>query len=163
MRDQHSILLLQELHPKVSPDFQNAIEEVENVFNLTVRIIEAYRPWEKQAAYYAIGRTVKGENASPDHPMGDIITNAPPGSGYHLYRIAADIGVLKSDGEIDYNYDYSKWANIFAQYNISWGGNFPRKFKDYDHWENRLGHTWHDLLPLYQANKFIQGTQFLDI
>jgi peptidoglycan L-alanyl-D-glutamate endopeptidase CwlK len=163
MRDAHSEALLLELHPKVRPDFKSFLEEVEQEYGVTVRIIQAARTWKQMHDNYAIGRTVKGENVSIDHPMGDIVTNAPPGASYHFYRLAVDAAPLKANGEVDYNYDQSKWANLAAQYNITWGGNFPGNFKDPDHWENKLGYNWRDLLAMYNAGKFIPGTQFLDI
>ncbi len=162
MRDAQSVDKIQELHPKVRRSFQDCIEEIENTFDVTVRIIEAFRSWEKQAGYYAIGRTVKGENANAQHPMGDVITNAPPGSGYHLYRMAIDSAPLSPHGSVDYNYDQTKWQSIASKYGLEWGGGW-RTFKDRDHYQKTLGHTWHDLLPLYEAKRFIPNTPFLDI
>lgn len=163
MRDQQSIQKLQELHPKVRPDFQSFIEECENTFDLTIRIVSAFRSLAEQEKIYAIGRTVKGDNPTPQMPMGEIVTKAPPGSSYHLYGLAADIAPMGSNGQPNYNYDQSKWANIAQQYNISWGGNWTGGFKDYDHWENKMGHNWRDLLDLYRQGKFIPGTHFVDI
>lgn len=152
MRDQQSILLLQQLHPKVRNDFQAFIEESENTFDLTIRIISAGRSMEEQEKLYAQGRTAPGP----------IVTKAPPGSSYHLYGLAMDAAPVSVNGEINYNYDQSKWANIAAQFNISWGGNWTG-FKDMDHWENKLGHNWRDLLDLYNKKDFIPGTSFLNI
>ena len=163
MKDKQSIPLIQQLHPKVRQDFQNGIEDCEKDFGIIFRIVQAARTWQQMVDNYAIGRTVKGEGAGPGHPMGDIITNAPAGASYHFYGLAVDGGPLKANGEVDYDYDQSKFANIFAQYNITWGGNFPGNFKDMDHWENKLGHNWRDLLAKYQAKDFIPGTEYVNI
>jgi hypothetical protein len=162
MRDAHSIPLIQQLHPKVRADFQSFIEECELVFDLTIRIVQGFRSFAEEDALYAKGRTVKGDNATPDHPMGDVVTNSKGGQSYHNYGLAIDIVPIDGNKE-DWKFNYAKIVNLGAQWNITWGGNFPGSFKDYDHFENKLGHTWHDLLPLYQAGRFLPGTQFLDI
>lgn len=153
MRDAHSIPLLLQLHPRVRNDFRFFIEECEEQFDITIRIISAGRSMEEQEKLYAQGRTKPGP----------IVTKAPPGSSYHLYGLAIDAAPLSINGGINYSYDQSKWANIASQFNISWGGNWTGNFKDLDHWENKLGHNWRDLLDLYNAQKFIPGTQFIDL
>lgn len=151
MRDQHSIALIQQLHPKVRDNFQKFIEECENTFNITIRIISALRTMEEQQKIYNQGRTTPGP----------IVTKAIPGSSYHNWGMAADIAPLK-DGQIDYNYNQSRWLPIAFKYGITWGGSWTG-FKDPDHWECKLGHNWRDLLDLYHQNKFISGTEYVDI
>lgn len=163
MRDQHSIPLIAQLHPKVRKNFQDFVEECESVFDITIRIISAYRSLEEQEKIYAIGRTVKGENATKALPMGQIVTKAPPGSSYHNWGLAGDIAPLSASGNVNYSYDQSKWANIAQKYNISWGGNWTGSFKDLDHWENKMGHNWRDLLDMYHKGEFIPGTHFVNI
>lgn len=162
MRDQQSIPLLQQFHPKVRPDFQAFIEECETCFDITLRLMSVYRDMAQQAKIYEVGRTVKGENATPEKPMGDIISDAPPGSSWHNWHLACDLGIVLANGSVSYNFDYSKFANIGQQWNIGWGGNFPGKFKDPDHFEEQCGQTLHGLLELYNERKFIAGTQFVD-
>lgn len=152
MKDPQSVTLIQTLHPKIRQDFQDFIEEIESNFNVTVRVVSALRTMEEQEKIYAQGRT------SP----GPIVTKAPPGSSYHNWGLAVDIVPLSSSGGLNYNYDQSKWTNIAAQYDITWGGNWSG-FKDMDHWENKMGHNWRDLLDLYHQKKFIPGTQYVDI
>ena len=151
MRDQQSAALIQQLHPKVRADFQAFIEECEQQFDLTIRIVSAYRSMEEQEKIYAQGRTAPGE----------VVTKAIPGSSYHQYGLAADIVPLSVSGEPNYNYDQSKWLNIASQWNIAWGGSWSG-FKDRDHWEEKCGHNWRDLLDLYNQKKFIPGTNYVD-
>jgi hypothetical protein len=53
-------------------------------------------------------------------------------------------------------------VRIMEQAGMEWGGDFP-DLKDNPHFENRYGHNWMDLLALYKAGKFIEGTQYVDI
>jgi len=152
MRDAQSIPLIHTLHPKVKGDFQAFIEEIEQQFDLTIRVISAYRSMEEQEAIYAQGRTKPGE----------IVSNAPPGSSYHNWGMAVDIAPLGVSGEINYNYDQSKWQNIASQWNITWGGAWKGSFQDKDHWEEKLA-NWRDLLTLYHQSKFIDGTRYVAI
>lgn len=151
MRDPQSIPLIAQLHPKVRADFQAFIEECEQQFDLTIRIVSAYRSMEEQEKIYAQGRTAPGE----------VVTKAIPGSSYHQYGLAADIVPLSVSGGLNYNYDQSKWLNIASQWNITWGGSWTG-FKDLDHWEEKCGHNWRDLLDLYSQKRFIPGTNFID-
>lgn len=154
MRDQQSIPLIAQLHPEVRKYFQDFIEECESIFNVTIRIVQGLRTFAEQDALYAIGRTKPGT----------IVTRSPAGSSYHNYGLAVDIAPLSADGKnIDWNYDFSRWANIASQWSITWGGNFPGKFKDPDHFEEKCGHNWRELLDLYNSKKFIADTQFVDI
>lgn len=152
MKDQHSISLIAQLHPKVRKDFQDFIEECESVFNVTIRVVSAIRTMEEQEKIYAQGRIAPGP----------IVTKAPPGSSYHNWGLAVDIAPLLPSGEVDYKYDQGRWVNIASQFNITWGGSWTG-FKDLDHWENKLGHNWRDLLDMYNQKKFIPGTEYVDI
>lgn len=162
MRDTHSLPLIAQLHPKVRQDFQDFIEECESCFDITLRIVQGFRSFAEEDALYAKGRTVKGDNAGPGHPMGDVVTNSRGGQSYHNYGLAVDIVVIEGNKE-NWKAGYMRYANIGAQWNITWGGNFNGSFKDYDHFESKCGHTWHDLLPKYQAKDFISGTEYVNL
>lgn len=151
MRDQHSLALLETLHPKVRSIFQAFIEECENTFDLTIRIISGYRSMEEQQKIYNQGRTTPGP----------IVTKAVPGSSYHNWGLAADIAPLSVSGNVNYNYDQSKWMAIGNKHGLTWGGGWTG-FKDPDHWECKMGHNWRDLLDLYHQKKFIAGTEYVD-
>lgn len=162
MRDANSISIVAKLHPKIRKDVQEFIEECEEVFNITIRIVQGLRTFAEQDALYNLGRTVKGANADIKHPMGDIVTNSPGGASYHNYGLAIDIVPLNGK-KMDWNFNFMRLVNIGSQWNITWGGNFPGSFKDYDHFENKCGLNWRDLLKKYQAKDFIAGTEFVNI
>jgi peptidoglycan L-alanyl-D-glutamate endopeptidase CwlK len=153
MRDQHSIPILAKLHPKVRQDFQDFIEQCENTYDVTIRIVQGLRTFEEQQAIYDQGRTKPGA----------IVTKAPPGSSYHNYGMAVDVVPLTADKKgLDWNYDFSKWAILGTKWGISWGGNWTG-FKDLDHFEEKCGHNWRDLLDMYNRKDFIPGTQYVNI
>lgn len=153
MRDQASISVLEKLHPKVRQDFKDFIEECESVFDVTIRIVQGLRTFAEQQTIYDQGRTKPGS----------IVTKAPPGSSYHNYGLAVDVVPLILGGKaLDWSYDFSKWANIAAQWNIEWGGNWTG-FKDMDHFELKCGHNWRDLLDMYNRGDFIPGTEYINI
>lgn len=53
--------------------------------------ISGYRPIAEQADLYALGRTKRNPvGITPNKPMGNIVSNAKPGSSYHNYAIASD-------------------------------------------------------------------------
>ncbi len=65
------------------------------------RVIQGLRSWATQAGLFAKGRTVPGEPCQHNgvlvplgscqaHPLGVIVTKAPPGYGYHEYGLAVD-------------------------------------------------------------------------
>lgn len=162
MRDIHAPAAIALLHPKVRQDFQDFIEECEQVFDITIRIVQGLRTFAEEDALYAKGRTVKGDNAGPDHPMGDVVTNSRGGQSYHNYGLAVDIVPIVGN-KMDWKFNFGRVVNIASQWNITWGGNFPGSFKDYDHFEAKCGHTWHDLLAMKQTGKVIHGTEYVDI
>jgi peptidoglycan L-alanyl-D-glutamate endopeptidase CwlK len=57
---------------------------------IEVLITSTLRDGASQAALYAIGRTVKGADASARRPMGRTVTNARPGRSYHNWGCAFD-------------------------------------------------------------------------
>jgi len=114
MRDEASIPILNMLHPKFINDLREFIEECEQQFNITIRIVQGLRSFAQQDALYAIGRTVKGNNASPSHPMGDVVTNAPGGESNHNYGLAADLADLEGK-KFNWNFDYGRLFNIAQQ------------------------------------------------
>lgn len=152
MRDAHSIPLIAGLHPKVRQDFQSFIEDCEQDFDITLRIVQGFRSFAQEDALYAQGRTTPGP----------VVTDSKGGMSYHNYGLAIDIVPIVGNKE-DWNANEMRFANIGAQYNITWGGNWNGNLKDYDHFENKCGLNWRDLLNKYNNKEFIEGTNFVVI
>lgn len=152
MKDQVSITRVSTLHPKVRGDFKNFITDAENALGITIRVTQGLRTFEEQQKLYDQGRTEPGK----------IVTKAKPGSSYHQYGLAVDL-VEVIDNGVDWEYDMSKLVPFAEKYGIQWGGNFPGTFKDHPHFEKHFGINWRQLLLLYEAKKFIPGTEYVTI
>lgn len=147
MRDQHSLAAIALLHPKVRVMFQSFIEAAEAGLGIKIRIVQGLRTFQEQQAIYNQGRTTPGE----------IVTHAQAGESYHNYGLAIDLVPFKTGTtELNWNYAFEKIVPFAAKYGITWGGTFPSP--DRDHFENKLGHNWRDLLALYNAGNFIVET-----
>ncbi len=73
----------------------------------------------------------------PKKPLGPTVTNAKAGESLHNYGVAIDVqkppygaGTKKIDKSV---------ADVAKTLGFEWGGDWPR-FKDYPHFENRLGY-----------------------
>lgn len=58
---------------------------------LPLRVWETVRDHRRQAAYYALGRTARNDDATPSRPMGSIVTQAKPGESAHEWGFALDL------------------------------------------------------------------------
>jgi len=154
MRDLNNIPRINLLHPKVANLFRQFIDAAEEKLGITIYVVSTLRTFEEQQLEYNKGRTTPGA----------IVTWSPPGSSYHNYGLAADICPFKKDAHgLDWGYDFSKLAPIAAEFGITWGGNFPVDKKDPDHFENKMGYNWRDLLHKYNAHDFIAGTTYVNL
>lgn len=152
MKDQFSITAVALLHPKVRGMFTGFITDAETALGITLRVVQGLRTFPEQQAIYEQGRTKPGQ----------IVTKAQAGESYHNYGMAVDIVPLSADGKsLDWNYKFSELESFALPYGITWGGHFSSP--DPDHFENKLGHNWRDLLALYKAGKFIEETTYVNI
>lgn len=163
--DVRSQAIIEGLHPKFKPSVQLAWEQAQAAMppNVQIILICGYRSFDESNALYAIGRTIKGENATLEHPMGDVVTNASAGSSYHNYSLAVDFAMITNGvNEYAVGPNWMKVVEIMKTAGMTWGGDFPN-LKDNPHFENRYGYNWRDLLALHNEGKFISGTSFVDI
>lgn len=163
--DTRSQAIIDGLHPKFKPSVQVAWEEAQAAMPSSVQVILICggRAFEESNALYAKGRTVKGDNASPSHPMGDVVTNAAAGASFHNYFLAVDFAMI-TNGKDDYvvGPHWMTVVEIMKKYGMQWGGDW-KSIKDYPHFENGYGFTWRQLLAKYTAKDFIPGTTFVNI
>ena len=154
--DQRSLAALSTLHPKFKPSAVQAWGEAQAAMppNVQIIVVQGLRTFAESDALYAQGRTTPGE----------IVTKAAAGQSYHNYGLAFDFCMItngKDDDVVGPN--WLTVVHIMEQNGMFWGGNFPEGFHDNPHFENRYGHNWRDLLALYNAKRFIPGTQYVDI
>ncbi len=94
---------------------------------VVLRVTQALRTWQEQAALYAQGRS----------GTGSIVTNAEPGHSYHQYGLAVDVVPLGLDGQPDWNKSHPAWQRIIAvgkTLGLTEGAEF-RSFPDYPHFQ----------------------------
>ena len=107
---------------------------------VSVEVISGLRSWQAQAALYAQGRTKPGP----------IVTNARPGSSWHNYGLAIDLGLFKAGKYLDESSPsqadklYAEIGKIAAKHAIEWGGSWV-KFKDTPHFQVTFGKTLAEL------------------
>jgi peptidoglycan L-alanyl-D-glutamate endopeptidase CwlK len=180
MRDKISIPIVAALHPKISDEVKERIEFVENKLGpfIAVRITQGNRSFAESDAMYKIGRTIRGANVRPGHPMGNIITNASAGESFHNYDLAIDYCILYDkdkngtfesiswdllkDMDRDGEADWKEVVDAFEAAGYEWGGDW-KSIKDSPHLQKGFGFTWKQLLVKYNAGDFIPGTKYLNL
>ena len=75
---------------KLEP-FVIAAQELVAKDGVTIEVISGLRSWAQQAALFAQGRTKPGR----------IVTKARPGSSWHNYGLAIDLGLFKNGVYLD--------------------------------------------------------------
>lgn len=140
------------LHPKVIDLFTGFINDAETETGLTFLCVQGLRTFAQQQALYNQGRTTAG----------NIVTKAKAGQSYHNYGLAIDIVPYNYDGvTLNWEYNFSHLMPMATKYDITWGGFFPSP--DRDHFENKFGYDWQQLLAKYNAGDFIEGTTFVNL
>lgn len=141
---------IQTLHPKIRQEVAQLVEVANSKLKAhsQMRIVQAYRSFEEQDALYAQGRTKPGP----------VVTNAKAGQTYHNYGLAFDFCLIidgknaswdiHMDWDKDKVEDWTEVVDVFKAAGYEWGG-YWKTFKDNPHLQKLFGHTWHDLLPLY--------------
>lgn len=158
MRTKRTIENLGSLNKKAAAKFEPFIIQVEAFLSpkgVTVEVISGLRSWAAQAALYAQGRTKPGR----------IVTKARPGSSWHNYGLAIDLGLFKSGVYLDEKKPseadklYAEIGKIAAAHGIEWAGNW-KTFTESPHFQITFGKTLAELrekMPAvgYDVNKLI--------
>jgi peptidoglycan L-alanyl-D-glutamate endopeptidase CwlK len=120
---------------KLEP-FVAAAEKAMEVKGVTVEVISGLRSWAAQAALYAQGRTKPGR----------IVTKARPGSSWHNYGLAIDLGLFKNGVYLDEKQPgladklYAEIGIIAGRMGIEWAGNW-KSFPETPHFQVTFGKT----------------------
>ncbi len=103
---------------------------------ITIEVISGLRSWQQQAALYAQGRTKPGA----------IVTKARPGSSWHNYGLAIDLGLFANGKYLDSadpkraDRIYKELGTLAATMGIEWVGTW-KTFTESPHFQNRFGMT----------------------
>lgn len=162
--EQHSLVQLQLLHPKIREVATLAYNEAVKATPAGVHpyIDQTYRTFSQSEVLYNQGRTTPGE----------IVTWALPGHSWHNWGLALDFhlqvngkDVWPDDPRNDVNWMIV--VNIFKSHGFNWGGDFPpvkgKAETDYPHLELKCGQTISGLLAKYAEKDFIAGTNYVNI
>jgi peptidoglycan L-alanyl-D-glutamate endopeptidase CwlK len=118
---------------KLEP-FLQAAEKAMQDEGASIEVISGLRSWSAQAALYAQGRTKPGK----------IVTKARPGSSWHNYGLAIDLGLFKNGKYLDSANPayadklYAIIGKIAAKHGIEWAGNW-KSFTETPHFQIRFG------------------------
>lgn len=105
-------------------------------YGITIEVISGLRSWKQQAALYAQGRTKPGR----------IVTKARPGSSWHNYGLAVDLGLFAGGKYLDSSNPkradkiYKDLGTLAATRGIEWAGTWTT-FTETPHFQNRYGMT----------------------
>lgn len=120
--------------------FLIAAEPICEHHGITIEVISGLRSWAQQAALYAQGRTKPGP----------IVTKARPGSSWHNYGLAIDLGLFAGGKYLDSadpkraDRIYRELGALAATRGIEWAGTW-KSFPEGPHFQNRFGMTLSEL------------------
>jgi peptidoglycan L-alanyl-D-glutamate endopeptidase CwlK len=137
MRTKRTIENLGSLNKKAFAKLEPFIVQVELFLapkGVTVEVISGLRSWSAQAALYASGRT----------KAGPIVTKAKPGSSWHNYGLAIDLGLFKGGVYLDEKKPaeadklYAEIGKLAAAKGIEWAGTW-KSFTESPHFQVTFG------------------------
>lgn len=114
-----------------------------------VEVISGLRSWHTQAALYAQGRTKPGK----------IVTKARPGSSWHNYGLAFDLGLFQGGIYLDEGFPaqadkhYAELGKLAPKYGLEWAGNW-KSFPETPHFQKTYGHSLAELQAQMKANGY---------
>lgn len=115
-------------------DFLATAQPILAKYGATAEVISGLRSYAQQAALYAQGRTKPGK----------ILTKAPPGSSWHNYGLAVDLGLFKAGKYLDEanprlsDRIYAELAALAKSMGIEWAGEW-KSFPETPHFQYRPG------------------------
>lgn len=129
----------------IHPDLVNFMKELIKISPYDFRITDGVRTAEEQNYLYKQGRTIPGIKVTKVDGYKEKSNHQPKIDGFGY---AVDIGVLVEENDkIVYKgewkdfhyyqdiYNIAKKNGLLEKYNIEWGGNCWKTFKDAPHWQ----------------------------
>lgn len=150
MRTKRTIENLGSLNKKALAKLDPFLSEAELAMEkegVAIEVISGLRSWSAQAKLYAQGRTQPGP----------IVTKARPGSSWHNYGLAIDLGLFKGGKYLDSSNPayadklYAIIGKIAAKHGIEWAGNWT-SFQETPHFQITFGLTLRTARAKMEAN-----------
>ncbi len=129
--------------------FLSQVTELMAREGVVVEVLSGLRTWQQQTDLYAQGRTKPGK----------IVTNARPGSSWHNYGLAVDLGLFRDGVYLDEKRPGEAWklyeriALIARNYGLECGIDWTT-IKDTPHFE------YHPRLTLAEAAKRLKAANY---
>jgi peptidoglycan L-alanyl-D-glutamate endopeptidase CwlK len=139
MRTKRTIENLGSLNRKALAKIEPFLAEAEAAMSargVSIEVISGLRSWAAQAALYAQGRTKSGR----------IVTKARPGSSWHNFGLAIDLGLFRNGvyldekRPVDADRFYAEIGRIAAKHGVEWAGNW-KSFTETPHFQVTFGLT----------------------
>ena len=152
MNTKRTIENLGGLHPLFRPkaeDFLAAAQQLLRDAGVSVEILSGLRSWRQQAALYASGRTKPGR----------IVTRAKPGTSWHNFGLAIDLGLFRDGRYLDEREPaaadklYASLAPVAGHFGLEWAGNW-KTFSESPHYQWTNGNTLPGLRLQMEANGY---------
>ena len=152
MRTKRTIENLGSLNKKALAKLEPFIVQVELMLapkGVTVEVISGLRSWSAQSALYAQGRTKPGK----------IVTKARPGSSWHNYGLAIDLGLFRNGVYLDERKPaeadklYAEIGKLAASHGIEWAGTW-KTFAETPHFQVTFGLTLADVRSRMEAKGY---------
>lgn len=127
------------LNKKFRSKFENFLflaQPIAQKHGITIEVISGLRSWKQQAALYALGRTKPGR----------IVTKARPGSSWHNYGLAADLGLFANGKYLDEAVParadriYKELGALAVSLGLEWAGNW-KTFQESPHFQWTAGQS----------------------
>ena len=139
---------INKLHPQFQDKVRRFIQKVYEQHQIKLRIVQGYRTYREQDELYAKGRTMPGS----------IVTKAKGGQSNHNFGLAIDVFPIWQDGRLHMKKEddaenirlLKLIAHVGIEEGLAWGGNW-RKFKDYPHFELKVGKNMAQLRAAVKA------------
>ena len=122
--------------------FLAAAQAIADRHGITIEVISGLRTWQQQAALFAQGRTKPGR----------IVTKARPGSSWHNYGLAIDLGLFAGGRYLDESAPkraaqiYRELGTLAADMGLEWAGTW-KTFPEGPHFQ------WTNGMTLAQARE----------
>lgn len=151
-RTKRTVENLGSLNKKALAKFEPFLQEVEQTMekqSVIVEVISGLRSYTAQAALYAQGRTKPGR----------IVTKARPGSSWHNFGLAIDLGLFKGGKYLDSSEPkladklYTIIGSIAAKHGIEWAGNW-KSFTETPHFQITFGLSLSEARQKLVANNY---------
>lgn len=129
--------------------FLTAAQPIADKHGITIEVISGLRSWQQQAALYAQGRTKPGR----------IVTKARPGSSWHNYGLAIDLGLFASGKYLDEASParaeriYRELGALAVSQGLEWAGNW-KSFPEGPHFQWTAGKSLAELRAAMESNGY---------